>query len=377
MGVCVSKNNELPINIFKVRNIDESGNQVGTGYLEVTDSDIVFRSQAKDKVMQHEWPLKYLRKYGCDGDIFSFEAGHRCQGGEGIYAFATRYASRVFDLVQASLNSQSRGPASGEEMEGSGKAQSVTTTGTRPSRSPTKERSPPKQANGHAARNEGLSSTSDSKGSLRSSTSEVSTHPVNHSMSSLRPDPPSTIKEEEEKDVSPTAADKSKPQYPYAQVVLPAPSSDKPLPKVQKTSYTKIIVDSNGPIPAHVPNGAVGGEYVNYAPKQGMASEQSPTATTPSSPSNPSHPPVNYSNLNFANGEVTLVEQPKLNYVSLDFQKDNVDEAGSEPNGKKLEPKKPVILGSTIKETNYTQLDYNAMDTALRLAHDRERIKRT
>ena len=167
------------------------------------------------------------------------------------------------------------------------------------------------------------------------------------------------------------------PQYPYAQVVLPAPSSDKPLPKVQKTSYTKIIVDSNGPIPAHVPNGAVGGEYVNYAPKQGMASEQSPTATTPSSPSNPSHPPVNYSNLNFANGEVTLVEQPKLNYVSLDFQKDNVDEAGSEPNGKKLEPKKPVILGSTIKETNYTQLDYNAMDTALRLAHDRERIKRT
>ena len=50
------------------------------------------------------WPLKYLRKYGCDRDIFSFEAGRKCPGGEGLYAFSTKKASQLFDMVARNIS---------------------------------------------------------------------------------------------------------------------------------------------------------------------------------------------------------------------------------------------------------------------------------
>ena len=73
----MSKTPELPLSVFKAKNIDESGRTSGVGYLEVTDANLVFRTQSNNGIRQHEWPLKWLRKYGCDGDIFSFEAGHK------------------------------------------------------------------------------------------------------------------------------------------------------------------------------------------------------------------------------------------------------------------------------------------------------------
>ena len=44
---------------------------------------------------QREWPLKYLRRYGSNGNVFSFEAGRKCPGGEGLYTFNTSKASGV------------------------------------------------------------------------------------------------------------------------------------------------------------------------------------------------------------------------------------------------------------------------------------------
>ena len=54
------------------------------------------------------WPLKYIRKYGCDGELFSFEAGRNCPGGEGLYAFSTKKAWQLFYLV--ARNSSEGGP---------------------------------------------------------------------------------------------------------------------------------------------------------------------------------------------------------------------------------------------------------------------------
>ncbi|XP_063707764.1 fibroblast growth factor receptor substrate 2-like, partial [Culicoides brevitarsis] len=46
------------------------------------------------------WPLKCLRRYGCDSDMFSFESGRRCATGEGIYAFRCKRADLLFRTLQ-------------------------------------------------------------------------------------------------------------------------------------------------------------------------------------------------------------------------------------------------------------------------------------
>ena len=51
----------------------------------MTDTgQLIFHQKGKDVVM---WPLKSLRRYGAEADIFSFESGRKCDTGPGIYAF--------------------------------------------------------------------------------------------------------------------------------------------------------------------------------------------------------------------------------------------------------------------------------------------------
>ena len=176
----------------------------------------------------------------------------------------------------------------------------------------------------------------------------------------------------------PAPADKEA-RFPYAKVNLPSPSEDKPLPKVQKTNYTKIVVDGNlpEPIQASKTNGGIGGEYVNYNPSQGLA-EHSPTATTPGSPSGVVmfQPGACYSNLNYSNGEVVLQQEaPKLNYAQLEFQDKKKEGGSGGESGVVEQPKKPVIKSSATGVTNYATLDYQAMDSASKL-QERERINR-
>ena len=68
----------------------------------MTSRDLTYRDAKSGD--EWVWPLKHLRKYGCDGDIFSFEAGRKCPGGEGLYAFSTRKASQLFDMVAKNIS---------------------------------------------------------------------------------------------------------------------------------------------------------------------------------------------------------------------------------------------------------------------------------
>lgn len=79
-----------PPKSFHVKNIDDEGRIIHIGYLEVTDSEIVFKYEHHPKFSSH-WPLSCIRKYGVnlDGDIFAFEAGRRAPEGEGSFAFRT------------------------------------------------------------------------------------------------------------------------------------------------------------------------------------------------------------------------------------------------------------------------------------------------
>ena len=111
MGACLGTSKD-PDNIFKVTNINDDQRLVQKGVMEVTPTELIYTdSKTKEN---WRWPLKYLRKYGCDGDVFSFEAGRKCPGGEGLYAFSARRASLLFDTVAKNINHGNLQPPPGE-----------------------------------------------------------------------------------------------------------------------------------------------------------------------------------------------------------------------------------------------------------------------
>ncbi|VVC89898.1 unnamed protein product [Leptidea sinapis] len=98
MGCFHSKKeiSDLHPNIFRVVNIDESGVDLCSGQLEITDSDIILYREGRDCTV---WPLHSLRRYGFEEDLFR----RRCETGEGIYAFRCRRASVLFRTLQQQI----------------------------------------------------------------------------------------------------------------------------------------------------------------------------------------------------------------------------------------------------------------------------------
>ncbi|XP_039300421.1 uncharacterized protein LOC111061711, partial [Nilaparvata lugens] len=83
-----------------VVNVDEEGQKLHDGQLEVTDTDLIVYQRQRSPV---RWPLRSLRRYGFDADIFSFESGRRCRTGPGVYAFRCRRAEELFNLLQSHI----------------------------------------------------------------------------------------------------------------------------------------------------------------------------------------------------------------------------------------------------------------------------------
>ncbi|PSN50268.1 hypothetical protein C0J52_02366 [Blattella germanica] len=102
MGCISSKAdiNDLHPNIFQVMNVDEQGNRLSPGQLEITETDLVLYQRKKPPV---KWPLRCLRRYGFDAELFSFESGRRCPTGPGIYAFRCQRAEQLFNMVQTNI----------------------------------------------------------------------------------------------------------------------------------------------------------------------------------------------------------------------------------------------------------------------------------
>lgn len=90
--------NELPENMFYVTNLGDGE----TGIFQVTKNELIFTDQETTDV--YMWPIKYIRKYGTDGEVFSFEAGRKCPFGEGLYAFESQFASDIFDMLATNIN---------------------------------------------------------------------------------------------------------------------------------------------------------------------------------------------------------------------------------------------------------------------------------
>ncbi|XP_031424191.1 fibroblast growth factor receptor substrate 2 [Clupea harengus] len=84
-------------NRFKVTNVDDEGNELGSGTMELTQTELILHTRKRDAI---RWPYLCLRRYGYDSNLFSFESGRRCQTGQGIFAFKCSRAEEVFNLLQ-------------------------------------------------------------------------------------------------------------------------------------------------------------------------------------------------------------------------------------------------------------------------------------
>ncbi|KAM8861227.1 fibroblast growth factor receptor substrate 2-like isoform 1-T1 [Synchiropus picturatus] len=109
MGSCLScpEKESIPDNHqskFKVINVDDDGNELGSGVMELTEAELVLHTHRRDDV---RWPYLCLRRYGYDSNLFSFESGRRCQTGQGIFAFKCSRAEEIFNKLQEVMHSHS------------------------------------------------------------------------------------------------------------------------------------------------------------------------------------------------------------------------------------------------------------------------------
>ncbi|XP_043107136.1 docking protein 3 [Puntigrus tetrazona] len=70
--------------------------------------DCLLLKDHKTKKVLYKWPYCYVRKFGQDTLSFSFEAGRRCESGEGNFEFATHQGERLFNVVSAAIQNLPR-----------------------------------------------------------------------------------------------------------------------------------------------------------------------------------------------------------------------------------------------------------------------------
>ena len=114
MGGCSGKEAN-PYQEFNVTNINDQHLLVHSGIMYVTETELIYIDKKSRE--KWEWPLKYLRRYGCEGLVFSFEAGRKCPSGEGLYAFNCRKANALFSRVARNISQNNLEPTESEQPE--------------------------------------------------------------------------------------------------------------------------------------------------------------------------------------------------------------------------------------------------------------------
>ncbi|XP_022237739.1 uncharacterized protein LOC111085039 [Limulus polyphemus] len=109
--------------LFQVWNVDDKGNHVSTGKIELTHSELILYQKRKPPI---RWPLQSLRRYGYDSELFSFECGRKCSTGPAIYAFKCHHAEALFNLLQKCIQNCTSGDCYTEGQIGEASASSGT-----------------------------------------------------------------------------------------------------------------------------------------------------------------------------------------------------------------------------------------------------------
>lgn len=106
---CVSSRpdiNDTHRDVFTVKSLDEQGNELHEGQIKITDTTVTFYVKGHQPM---EWPLRSIRRYGAENDMFCFESGRRCQTGPKFCAFKCQKADSLLKLLQTYVRSTSRG----------------------------------------------------------------------------------------------------------------------------------------------------------------------------------------------------------------------------------------------------------------------------
>lgn len=115
MGCIQSKKdlNDINPNMFRVINIDDDNVDLSSGMLEISRLELTLYRKDKEPT---RWPLKCLRRYGYDADVFTFEAGRRGPDGQGIYAFRCRRAETLFHTLQNYIQNRTYNPVDNTDV---------------------------------------------------------------------------------------------------------------------------------------------------------------------------------------------------------------------------------------------------------------------
>ncbi|XP_072446313.1 uncharacterized protein [Chiloscyllium punctatum] len=72
-------------------------------YLLIAGKDSLILKDPITKEDVYKWPYSYLRRYGMDQATFTFEAGRRCDSGQGIFRFKTKAVKGIFHIIDAAV----------------------------------------------------------------------------------------------------------------------------------------------------------------------------------------------------------------------------------------------------------------------------------
>ncbi|KAG8128421.1 hypothetical protein E2320_015287 [Naja naja] len=95
---------QFPVSVFPTE--ASARCQLKGNYLMVSLADQLVLKDVQSGQIQYNWPYTFLRRFGQEKSVFSFEAGRRCDSGEGIFTFNTSQAVEICKAVSAAIEHQ-------------------------------------------------------------------------------------------------------------------------------------------------------------------------------------------------------------------------------------------------------------------------------
>jgi docking protein 2 len=71
--------------------------------LVVTQSALQLRSASASEKLLYTWPFMFIRRYGYKNGILSFDAGRKCDSGEGPFQLKTDQQKGIFQCISSTM----------------------------------------------------------------------------------------------------------------------------------------------------------------------------------------------------------------------------------------------------------------------------------